>query len=88
MDHEQQHRVTIPQKFALARYALTFGEYDAYCAEAAVKQPDDEDWGRDRRPVINVSWGRGHGLLHLVERANGGRVSPAVRGGMGICLPR
>ena len=56
MDHEQQHRVTIPQKFALARYALTFGEYDAYCAEAAVKQPDDEDWGRDRRPVINVSW--------------------------------
>ena len=56
LDREQQHRVTIPQKFALARYALTFGEYDAYCAEAAVKQPDDENWGRDRRPVINVNW--------------------------------
>ena len=52
------HRVTIPAPFAVGKYEVTFAEWDAcavaeFCSEY---RPDDEGWGRNRRPVINVSW--------------------------------
>jgi hypothetical protein len=38
--------------------AVTFAEWDACVADGGCKgyRPDDEGWGRDKRPVINVSW--------------------------------
>ncbi len=57
-DEGPQHRVTIRQPFAVGKYEVTFAEWDA-CARLGgcnFYQPDDNDWGRDRRPVINVSW--------------------------------
>jgi len=35
---------------------VTFHEYDTYCAETEKSAPDDNNWGRWSRPVINVSW--------------------------------
>jgi formylglycine-generating enzyme required for sulfatase activity len=56
-DHEgPQHRVTIGYRFALGRYPITFDEYDHFCDVTKRKKPKDVDWGRGRRPVINVSW--------------------------------
>jgi formylglycine-generating enzyme required for sulfatase activity len=51
-----QHRVTIEEPFAIARYPTTFGEYDYFCSLTGTAKPEDEGWGRNRRPVINVSW--------------------------------
>jgi len=51
-----RHRVKIKQAFELARYPVTFDEFDAYCDASGRNKPDDAGWGRDRRPVINVSW--------------------------------
>ena len=51
-----QHKVTIGRSFELGRYAVTFDEYDYFCDRTGRKKPGDWDWGRDRRPVINVSW--------------------------------
>jgi formylglycine-generating enzyme required for sulfatase activity len=51
-----QHRVTIGQPFAIGRYTVTFDEYDRFCLATLRDKPDDKDWGRGRRPVINVSW--------------------------------
>ena len=42
--------------FYLATHELTFVEYDAFCTATGRAKPADEGWGRDRRPVINVSW--------------------------------
>jgi formylglycine-generating enzyme len=42
--------------FAISKYDLTFGEYDAYCAATGAAKPNDQGWGRGPRPVINVSW--------------------------------
>lgn len=52
-----QHEVTIANPFAVAKFALTFDEWDA-CARNGPCDPDisDNGWGRGRRPVINVSW--------------------------------
>ena len=42
--------------FRLGKYEVTFDEYDRFAAETRRKKPDDEGWGRGRRPVINVNW--------------------------------
>jgi formylglycine-generating enzyme required for sulfatase activity len=52
-----QHKVTIAYKLALGRYPVTFKEWDACVADGGVNhEPEDAGWGRDKRPVINVSW--------------------------------
>jgi hypothetical protein len=49
------HSVTV-SGFQLGAYEVTFEEYDAFCTATGRTKPDDEGWGRGRRPVINVSW--------------------------------
>lgn len=51
-----QHEVIIAQPFALGVYAVTFMEYRHFCEITGRKLPDDNGWGRENRPVINVSW--------------------------------
>jgi formylglycine-generating enzyme required for sulfatase activity len=52
-----QRKVTIAQPVAVGKYEVTFAEWDACVAAGGCKQnPDDEGWGRGKRPVINVSW--------------------------------
>jgi formylglycine-generating enzyme required for sulfatase activity len=55
---EVQVRVTIARPFAVARFAVTFAEWDACVADGGCKgyRPFDQGWGRDMRPVINVNW--------------------------------
>jgi formylglycine-generating enzyme required for sulfatase activity len=52
------HKVTIPSPFAVGRFPVTFAEWDACVADGGCKsyRPADQGWGRDRRPVIYVSW--------------------------------
>ena len=54
-DEGPQHVVAIPRPFAIGRYALTFAEWDRYADSTGAHRPDDEGWGRESRPVINVS---------------------------------
>ena len=44
--------------FAVGKYEVTFAEWEACVAGGGCGgySPDDEGWGRGRRPVINVSW--------------------------------
>jgi formylglycine-generating enzyme required for sulfatase activity len=51
------HRVSISKPFAIGRYEVTFGEWDQCVDDGGCKhRPDDREWGRGDRPVINVSW--------------------------------
>lgn len=56
-DERPQHQVTVPS-FAVGKYEVTFDEWDACVAAGGCNgyRPDDEGWGRGRRPVIYVSW--------------------------------
>jgi len=56
-DREQPiHTVTIPKQFAMGKYPVIFAEYDYFAKQIGKDKPDDEGWGRENRPVINVSW--------------------------------
>ncbi len=54
-DEKPAHQVTLSH-FAVGKYPVTFDEYDAFCKATGRKKPDDRGWGRDRRPVIYVTW--------------------------------
>jgi formylglycine-generating enzyme required for sulfatase activity len=52
-----QHTVTFARQFAVGKFELTFDEWDACVTGGGCigYKPSDKDWGRGRRPVINVS---------------------------------
>lgn len=56
-DTEQPiHRVEINYPLAVGKYPVTFEEYDRFCDATGAEKPNDKEWGREYRPVINVSW--------------------------------
>ena len=54
-DERPLHQVTL-SPFSIGKYPVTFEEYDAFCEATGKEKPDDHGWGRERRPVIDVSW--------------------------------
>ena len=49
--------VTIAAAFAIGRHEITFDEWNQCVADGGCTSlPGDENWGRGRRPVINVSF--------------------------------
>jgi formylglycine-generating enzyme required for sulfatase activity len=68
-----RHTVTITRPFAVGRFAVTFAEWDA-CAEnggCGGEKPGDHDWGRDSRPVINVSWDDANAYVTWLSQKTG-----------------
>jgi formylglycine-generating enzyme required for sulfatase activity len=61
-DNERpQREVTVLRPIAIARFAVTFAQWDGAVAAGFspggdAERPDDRGWGRGDRPVINVSW--------------------------------
>jgi len=74
--------VTIGQRFAIGRYAVTFAEYDGFCEAKQREKPGDEGWGRERRPVINVSWEDAQAYIAWLSQETGGLIGcPRKRNG-------
>ncbi|MEN8213895.1 MAG: formylglycine-generating enzyme family protein [Pseudomonadota bacterium] len=55
-DETPVHAVTIIKAFEIGKYEVTFEQYDAFALATGRELPDDQGWGRGKRPVINVSW--------------------------------
>ncbi len=54
--HKPIENVTINYDFDIAQSLVTFEEYDLYCNDMKIKKPYDKGWGRENRPVINITW--------------------------------
>ena len=55
-DNERPVRtVTISRPIAMGKYPVTFEEYDRFVSATGAVRPEDADWGRGTRPVIDVS---------------------------------
>ena len=42
--------------FNISRTEITFNQFDAFCVAANRELPDDSEWGRNERPVINIKY--------------------------------
>jgi|GEM_PF-1406787 len=69
IDHFDR-KVTI-KPFAMGKYEVTFEEYDRYVDLTGSKRPGDQEWGRGRRPVINVSWDDAKAYAKWLTEATG-----------------
>lgn len=57
--------------FALSRREVTFAEWSACVADGACRAVSDAGWGRDRRPVINVSFEDAQGYVAWLTAKTG-----------------
>lgn len=66
------HRVNIKKPFALGRYELKFSEWQS-CVDAGgcKREPDDHNWGREGRPVINVTYFDAKRYLEWISKKTG-----------------
>ncbi len=48
--------VSIAKPFAVSKHEVTFEQYERFAEASGRALPDDKEWGRSNRPVINVSW--------------------------------
>jgi formylglycine-generating enzyme required for sulfatase activity len=72
-DDEAQVRVTIAKPFAVGQFTVTFDEWDQCVAEGGCDgyRPNDNGWGRGRRPAINVSWDDAQKYVAWLSRKTG-----------------
>ena len=70
-DEGPQHSVTIGKPFAVGRFAVTFDEWDACVTDEACHRPPDGGFGRNRRPVIDVSWRGAKTYLEWLSKKTG-----------------
>ena len=72
-DEGPVHRVSIGEALAVGVYEVTFEEWDACVRDGGCGgyRPDDEGWGRGRRPVINVSWEDAKAYVRWLRRKTG-----------------
>lgn len=59
--------------FSLGKYEVTFEEYDRFAIATGWLLPDDNSWGRGRRPVISVTWEDAKAYATWLSQATGKR---------------
>ena len=66
------HRVNILSSFAAGRYEITFREWLTCVADGGCKhRPHDHNWGKKKRPVINVTLQQVHNYIKWLNRKTG-----------------
>ena len=84
-DEGPQRKVTIAEPFWVGKYEVTFAEWDACVAAGGCShKPDDAGWGRDNRPVINVSWNDAKEYVGWLSREDREDISTVERGRVGV----
>ena len=67
------HNVQVKRPFAMAKFEITFDEWEACAFEGGCNgyKPKDSGWGRGRRPVIYVSWEDAKSYIAWLRRKTG-----------------
>ena len=72
-DEKPVHRVRIGQSFAMSKHEVTFAQWDACVLVGGCggHRPNDEEWGRGDRPVVNVSWDDAQSYVQWLSEQTG-----------------
>jgi len=78
------HTVKIPTAFSMSQHEITFEQYDYFIwqmkkanpkqaadEEDKYRYPYDESWGRDNRPVMNISWWDAQAYANWLSKEKG-----------------
>jgi len=67
------YKIKLDKNFYIGKYEVTFDEYDYFAKANKLDLPDDNGWGRGKRPVINVSWNDAQAYLSWLSKTTGKR---------------
>lgn len=68
-----ERSIRIPKAFAISRFEITFADFAKFAEATGRTLPDDNNWGRDNRPVINVSWNDAQAYVQWLSEVTGKR---------------
>jgi len=68
---EPQHRVVFAKPLAVAKFDVTFDDWDACVAYGDCTRVTDAGYGRGRQPVINVTWDQARQYAAWLSRMTG-----------------
>jgi formylglycine-generating enzyme required for sulfatase activity len=69
-----QRTVRVSGALAVGKFEVTFSQWDACVSSGGCSnRPDDRGWGRDARPVINVSWDEAQQYVRWLSGRTGKR---------------
>ncbi len=63
------------QEFEMLNTPVTFDMYDIYCLMNNIKQPSDDGWGRENRPVIYVDYNQVQAYIEWLNQQTGWQCS-------------
>jgi formylglycine-generating enzyme required for sulfatase activity len=69
-DERPVHWVQVPA-FRLAKYEVTFDQYEVFARATGRALPSDSGWGRGRHPIINVSWDDAQTFISWLDQVSG-----------------
>jgi formylglycine-generating enzyme required for sulfatase activity len=72
-ENEQQHAVEIG-RFEMLKTPVTFAMFDIFCDEVRHTRPPDDTWGRENRPVINVTYWSATEYCHWLSKRTGNKI--------------
>lgn len=67
----KDYLITIEKPFAIAKYPVTFAEYDCFCKATHRPLPHDLGWGRDQHPVIQITWYEANAYCEWLSKRSG-----------------
>jgi formylglycine-generating enzyme required for sulfatase activity len=70
-DQTRAHKVTIARPFAVSKFDVTFADWDACVAAGGCPQIGDAGFGRETKPVINVTWNDAQQYVTWLSRLTG-----------------
>jgi formylglycine-generating enzyme required for sulfatase activity len=70
-DERPQHLVKIPKAIGVSISSITFLQWEHCVTAGACTNAPDEGWGREDRPVINVSWADAKQYVSWLSRTTG-----------------
>ncbi len=71
-DEKPRREVRIPHGFAVGMYEVTFREWTVCVEEGGCSHmPEDENWGKALRPLVNVSWNDAQDYISWLNRKTG-----------------
>ena len=59
------------QAFRMGKYEVTFDQYDVFRVIKGYPKPPEAGWGREDRPVINVSWDEAKAYAEWLTKVTG-----------------